>query len=229
MNDVELVLRFAALYHNTYLNYKPPIKKFLNEDMEKYQFISKNDALELETAFKNSIRIIRSLFGNQAFRKFKKGDEKNPNGNWEERHFNKSLYEVLMYTFAKVDNNQVQKKQDIIRETWIDLMTKDQEFIDSIEKSTQTIKALTTRFDKWRLALKDIIDIETKEPRCFTYTFKKSLYDNNPICGICGQKIIDLDNAAVDHILQYWKGGETIPENARLTHRYCNWSRPRKE
>ena len=125
MNDVELVLRFAALYHNTYLNYKPPIKKFLNEDMEKYQFISKNDALELETAFKNSIRIIRSLFGNQAFRKFKKGDEKNPNGNWEERHFNKSLYEVLMYTFAKVDNNQVQKKQDIIRETWIDLMTKD--------------------------------------------------------------------------------------------------------
>jgi uncharacterized protein with ParB-like and HNH nuclease domain len=32
-----------------------------------------------------------------------------------------------------------------------------------------------------------------------------------------------------DHIKQYWTGGQTIPENARLTHRYCNTARPRKE
>ena len=36
-------------------------------------------------------------------------------------------------------------------------------------------------------------------------------------------------DSAVDHIEQYWMGGKTIPENARLTHRFCNWSRPRKE
>ena len=35
--------------------------------------------------------------------------------------------------------------------------------------------------------------------------------------------------AAVDHIEQYWRGGKTIPENARLTHRYCNMARPRND
>jgi len=34
---------------------------------------------------------------------------------------------------------------------------------------------------------------------------------------------------AVDHIEMYWKGGKTIPENARLTHRYCNWARSKKD
>ncbi|MDP2858918.1 MAG: hypothetical protein Q8P50_13205 [Bacillota bacterium] len=28
---------------------------------------------------------------------------------------------------------------------------------------------------------------------------------------------------------QYWVGGRTIPENARLTHRYCNGARPRTD
>jgi hypothetical protein len=27
----------------------------------------------------------------------------------------------------------------------------------------------------------------------------------------------------------YWKGGKTISENARLTHRYCNWARSKKD
>ena len=27
----------------------------------------------------------------------------------------------------------------------------------------------------------------------------------------------------------YWTGGKTIPENARLAHRYCNWARSRKD
>jgi HNH endonuclease len=37
------------------------------------------------------------------------------------------------------------------------------------------------------------------------------------------------DDAAVDHIEQYWRGGKTILENARLAHRYCNGARPRHD
>ena len=40
MKDVELVLRFSALYHATYLNYEAPIKTFLNKDAKKYQKIN---------------------------------------------------------------------------------------------------------------------------------------------------------------------------------------------
>jgi hypothetical protein len=46
---------------------------------------------------------------------------------------------------------------------------------------------------------------------------------------ICGNKILNIDDAAVDHINQYWTGEKTIPENARLTHRFCNNARPRIE
>ena len=55
------------------------------------------------------------------------------------------------------------------------------------------------------------------------------LYDANVAGMICAQHIAELDDAAVDHVEMYWLGGETIPENARLTHRYCTWARSKKE
>ncbi|KUO59369.1 hypothetical protein APF79_03160 [bacterium BRH_c32] len=61
----------------------------------------------------------------------------------------------------------------------------------------------------------------------FSYELKEILYKTNSTCAICNQKIIDIDDSALDHIEQYWAGGKTIPENARLTHRYCNNARSR--
>jgi len=229
MKDIELVLRFAAFYHFTYLKYKPPMRKFLNNDMEKYQDISEVDAIELKNAFKNAVTIIKSLLDNHAFKRFYKGDEKNPNGYWEPKKFNASLYDILIYSFAREDKNEVYQNLDSIREALIYLMTNDQDFIDAIELSTSSVQAVTKRFDKWRLTLQDIIGIARKEPRCFSLKLKEELYKNDSTCAICGQKIQDIDDAAIDHIKQYWAGGKTIPENARLTHRYCNWARPRKD
>jgi 5-methylcytosine-specific restriction endonuclease McrA len=60
------------------------------------------------------------------------------------------------------------------------------------------------------------------EPRGFSSELKRGLFENNPTCQLCKQQIHDVDDAEVDHIKQYWRGGQTIPENARLTHRYCN-------
>ena len=82
MKDVELVLRFAAFYHSTYLNYKPPIRRCLNNEMEKWRLISAKDAEELKRAFKNTVTIIRSLLEKHAFKRFYKGTENNPNGYW---------------------------------------------------------------------------------------------------------------------------------------------------
>lgn len=229
MKDIELVLRFAAFYHFTYLNYKPPMKKFLNDGMEKYQYISESEAIELKNAFKNAVIIIRSLLDNHAFKRFYKGDDKNPNGYWEPKKFNASLYDIMMGSFAKEDKNKVYQNLDSIREALIYLMTSDQDFIDTIELSTSSVQAVTKRFDKWRLTLQDIIGIAQKEPRCFSLKLKQELYDDDPTCSICGQKIHDIDDSAIDHVEQYWAGGKTIPENARLTHRYCNWARLRKD
>lgn len=109
MKDVEFVLRFAAFYHQSYLNYRSPMRTFLNFEMEQRQFISDTEATRLKTAFKNSTSIINSLLGQHAFKRYYKGTDSNPNGHWEPNTFNASLYDILMYSFAKEDKNWVFK------------------------------------------------------------------------------------------------------------------------
>jgi hypothetical protein len=229
MRDVELVLRFAAFYHTSYLNYSSPMRKFLNADMMRYQYISEDEQDELRKAFKNSLHIIRSLFDKHAFRRFYRGTNENVNGYWEPKKFSASLYDVLMYTFSTANKHQVYQQLDAIRESIIHCMTEDDDFIETIERGTSNKVMIVRRFDKLRLKLEDILAYDFNEPRCFSLNLKTKLFDNNQTCAICSQRIHSIDDAAVDHIKQYWRGGRTMPENARLTHRFCNWSRSRKE
>jgi len=229
MRDVELVLRFAAFYHNAFINYKPPIKKFLNNDMEKYRNITDQDASKLRDAFRNTVSLIKSFLGEHAFKRFYSGNESQPNGYWEKKKFNASLYDILMDTFARIDKNQAMQNLDAMREAYIDLLSSDQQFIDSIELSTSSTQAIHMRFTKWRNTIDSIFSITHKEPRCFSSRLKEILYNTNSTCAICNQKILSVDDSALDHIEQYWTGGKTIPENARLTHRYCNNARARNE
>lgn len=227
--DVELVLRFCAFYNSTYLNYKPPIKTFLNKEAAARRYLTDDEAKALRGAFKNACQILRSTFGKNAFKRFYRGSDKDRAGYWESKKFNASLFDVLMYTFAKEDKNAIYQKLDSVREALICLMTENDDFIASIELSTSSVQAVTKRFDLWRSALQRIVGVGTKETRCFSRELKDSLFKQNPTCEICKNRIDDVDDAAVDHVEQYWTGGKTIPENARLAHRYCNWSRPRKE
>jgi hypothetical protein len=181
-------------------------------------------------AFKKACQITRSMFGPHAFKRYYRGQSATDvQGRWEPKKFNASLYDIVMYTFAREDKNIIFRHLDAVREGLIHLMTEDQKFIDAIELSTSSVQAVTTRFDKWRLELQSIIGTATTEPRCFSRELKEALFKANSTCPLCGSRIIDVDDAAVDHIDQYWKGGKTIPENARLTHRYCNCARPRTE
>jgi len=229
MKDVEYVLRFAAFYHSTYLHYKPPIAHFLDEDMRRFRYANKHDQDELRMAFKNAVALVWSLLGQNAFRRFYRGIAGAPDGHWEPKQFNASLYDILMWSFANKDKNQVMGNLDSIREALIVLMTDEQSFIEAIELSTSSVRMVTTRFDIWRKMLESILERSPRQPRTFSKALKQELYKSNPTCGICHQHIADPDDAAVDHIEQYWLGGKTIPENARLTHRFCNWSRPKSE
>lgn len=229
MKDIELVLRFAAFYHETYLQYKPPMRVFLNKEAEKRRNISNSDAQDLRAAFKSACQVVYSMFGKHAFKRFYIGSEKDHSGYWEPKKFNASLYDIVMYTFAREDKNTLYQNLDSIREAFLHLMTENREFIDSIELSTSSVQAITKRFDIWRLTLQSIVGVAKKEPRCFSRQLKETLFETNNTCTICAQRIVDIDDAAVDHIKQYWTGGQTIPENARLTHRFCNLARPRRD
>jgi len=229
MKDVELVLRFSAFYHETYLKYKPSMRKFFHSDMDNFKNISEKGKKDLETAFSKSTSICRSMFGKNAFKRFYIGKEEDTNGYWERRKFNASLYDVMMGVFCDRDKNQVFSAMDSLREGFIDLMTSNQEFIDSILISTSSKQRVTSRFDLARKMVDDILKHHKIQPRCFTRKYKEQLYITNPTCAICHQRINDVDDAAVDHIEQYWIGGKTICKNARLTHRFCNNARSRND
>lgn len=205
------------------------MKAFLNKEALDRRNISPEESKELRAAFKKACQITRSMFGKNAFKRFYRGTDKNPNGYWEPKKFNASLYDVVMYTFAQEDKNTIYDKMDSVREALLYLMTESQEFIESIELSTSSLQAVKKRFDLWRIALESIVGTGIREPRCFSRQLKETMFKSDPTCAICGQRIDHVDDAAVDHIEQYWAGGKTIPENGRLTHRYCNWSRPRKQ
>lgn len=229
MKDVEYVLRFAAFYHSTYLKYRPPMARFLDEDMRTHRQADPETLEALRAAFKTSVALARSLFGEHAFKRYYRGTDRDAAGRWEPKKFNASLYDIVMWSLADQDKNRVMAHLDAIREALIVMMSDDQGFIDAIELSTSSLKMVTTRFDKWRLALDTVLRDVARQPRTFSRSLKQTLYQTDPTCAICGQHIADLDDAAVDHVQQYWTGGATIPENARLAHRYCNWARPRGE
>ena len=230
MRDVEYILRFAAFYHSNGM-YASPMKRFLNQDMEKNRDISDGDKKKLESAFKKAVRIIRSLLGDRAFKRFTRGTSGARDGHWERKQFNASLYDVLMWRFAQddMDMNLVHRHLDALREGLIHLMAEDDEFHDSITSSTGNTKAVNTRFDKFRAMVNAVIGDDQRQPRCFSRELKEEFYAKNSTCCICGNRIAEIDDAAMDHSVQYWAGGKTIPENARLVHRYCNWARPKRD
>jgi 5-methylcytosine-specific restriction endonuclease McrA len=78
------------------------------------------------------------------------------------------------------------------------------------------------RFKKWLKVLEDIVGSPRSEIRAFTYKQKTQLFNEDSTCSICKQRILNIDDAEVDHIIPYVKGGQTDISNAQLTHRFCN-------
>lgn len=226
MTDVELVLRFVAFYKNTYINYKPPIKMFLNDTMRQNINIDEVEKKKIREAFKRAVINLTSLLGSNSFRRFKILDKE---GVWENNRLNVALFDILMDSMARIEPTVLYRHLDAIKEAYIDLMVSNQEFVDSIIINTSDLPVVTKRFKIWNSVLDSIIGDDKVETRCFSKALKQKLFDADPTCTICHQNINSIDDAAVDHIDQYWMGGKTIPENARLTHRYCNMSRARNE
>jgi len=229
MQQREMVLHFLAFYNQTFLKYKQPMKQFLNREMENNKKVTYEELKQMHQSFKDAISLTKTVFGERAFRRFVPGNQQDPNGKWEKR-INMGLFEVITYSFSKYKKNQIIQSSDLIREEFIHVVTSNQNFINSISGTGTTNKyKVTQRFKMWDEALQEIVGIQKTEPRLFSLEFKSQLYEQNPTCQICGNAIMLLEDAAVDHIDHYWRGGKTIPDNARLTHRYCNSARSKND
>ncbi len=225
MKDVELVLIFCAFCHTNYHQYKGNTKQLLNKDMlRNKEKISHEELKDLEQQFKKSVSLIKTIFDKNAFRMFTL-DKISKQGSFGTR-LNVGLFEILMYWFTIYEKNKIIPYMDLIREELINLEVHNKTFIDSLTGSGTTSKnKVFAKFEIWGETLKGILGYPQNEPRCFSHKLKKDLWENDPTCKLCGQQILSIDDSEIDHITCYWKGGKTIPQNARLTHRYCNRAR----
>jgi hypothetical protein len=130
-----------------------------------------------------------------------------------------------LYALSFYEKSQTIPLADALREELIDLMIGDEQFARAITAGTDTSQRVRYRGEAWRRRLDELIGSVPQGRRCFTRADKKRLWENDRSCRICSQEILDLDDAEVDHVRHWWRGGRTIPSNARLAHRYCNRAR----
>ncbi len=228
MTDVEHVLRFFAFYNTPFLNYKKGMKHFLDAEMKTRQNVQPQEMQRLRQAFVGALTLSKSVFGDTAFRRY---DSKESGGQWR-RAVNVALRDVIFYGFAirLSQRGKITGRSDAIREGLLNLLVNDEKFVTSIDQHTSNEDNVKYRFSAWLKELDEILaDADNQGPRLFSLKLKEELFKADPTCKICGQRLHSIDDSEVDHIKPYWKGGETIPENARLTHRYCNRARKRRE
>ena len=221
MQDVELVLRFLVFNDKTHLNYNQKMRAFMNGHMRDNRNLSKETTAVFRRRFQSACDLALTVFGEKAFRRYSVGTPKNPNGRWE-RSVNKALYDCVMFWFARYEKRQIIDKKDAIRDALIRLCVDDLDFLDAITLGTGDAARVKTRFEIWGDELRKIVNTPANERRLFTYAEKQQLFDFDPTCAICKQRIETLDDAAVDHKTAFSKGGSTDSENAQLAHRYCN-------
>jgi hypothetical protein len=216
-----MILRFLALSEKDYRAYRPSMKQFCNKELRERRNLSKEKANEYRKRFRQCIDLCHSVFGENAFRRFSPGkDENNKDGSWVISRINMALFDVQMCCFAKYDQSQFQGHWNEIRDRMLDLMCNDQEFGDAIEIQTSSTVRMRTRLAKWLGVLDSIVSNPTS--RNFSYEIKRQFFEKDPTCGICHNHILAIEDAEVDHIDPYSKGGPTTIENAQIAHRYCN-------
>ena len=225
MLDTELVLRFFAFHRLGRFQirvYKPPLKQFLNREMEDHRNISDVEKQEFTHIFKESVKLTKDVFDRNAFRKFNMGSENEVNGKWDNKII-RGLFDVVMCGFAHYvkggSRETIIQFKDAIREELIYLMAHDEDFIDATSgPRADTQNPVRIRFKTWFDSLHEITENQNNN---FSIERKKQVYDRNPECCICSRNIQILDDAEIHNVNSYWRGG-TIPIDARVAHRYCN-------
>ncbi len=216
-----MILRFLAISEKSYLNYKANMKQFCNKELRDNRNLANEKANEYKKRFEHCLDLVKTVYGKNAFRRYSAGDEISA-GKWITNQINMALFDLQMVGFANYSKNDVLSNADAIREGLLNLMITDAKFMELIAFKTSDTDNVKKRFKIYMDMLDTIIGDPTYQQRIFPYVLKEELFKENPYCAISKQKILAIEDAEVDHIIPYSRGGKTERENAQLTLRHFN-------
>ncbi|MGZ5438022.1 MAG: GmrSD restriction endonuclease domain-containing protein [Pyrinomonadaceae bacterium] len=228
MKDRMLILRFLAFYQMTYSKARKGLKLFFNEFFNTYRNPPEAKIKEFQNVFKKSAKAAHTIFGDKGFRLRRQYEKGRQGGEWTPS-INASVFQVIMVSFAEYDLGASTRNADNIYESYIDLISSDEKWAESVRTSTGDFLRIEYAFTQWYARLKAIMQVAVPNDsqRLFSRSLKEELFAQHNTCEICGQKIALINDSALDHDTQYWNGGQTVPTNARLVHRQCNLERSR--
>lgn len=217
-NYQEYILRFYAL--RNYLEYSTSMTKTMNDYMSKHQ---NDDEKEIENAkklFNKTIDIVKQVFGDTAFCVYDRSKKDFV------RKFSGPVYDSIIIACSYFDNHDLMVNSDEIRSQVLEVRKNNADYQDFTYAATGSKNRVIGRINMIYNIIANIIgkpaDGDIK--RIFTTDEKEDLWNSSEkhICSYCGQEILDISDAEVDHINPYTNGGETELSNAQLLHRHCN-------
>lgn len=215
-NYQENILRYFAL--KNFQEYSSSISRTLNLFMKKHQNDSDSEIEKYKKEFNSKIDIVKQVLGSDAFFGYDRAKGKMMN------KFSGSTYDSIIIGFSMFNNHDIMANADIIRNRIKEMKIGDSEYQDYTYAATGSKVRVIGRIMKVYELLAEIIGKKGDYgvERIFSKDTKESLWHEGYICSFCGNKILSIDDAEVDHIEAFANGGDTILENAQLLHKHCN-------
>lgn len=215
-NYQEYVLRFFAL--RNFNDYSSSMTKTMNDFMVTHQDDNEKSIEESKKLFNSTIDIVKQVMGESAFCGLdrEKGIITNK--------FSGSVYDSIIIPFSMFDSHDLMQHADDIRSQINDIKLHNAQYQDYTYAATGSRNRVIGRIMMVYNLIAEIIGKPSNGDvqRIYSYDDKESLWHEGYVCSYCGQKILDISDAEVDHILPFSKGGNTTIENAQLLHRHCN-------
>lgn len=213
----EYILRIFAL--RNYTSFNQGMKSFFNKYMKLHQNDDEASIQKDKKYFNNTLSIVNQVLGDDAFATidFDKKIQLNK--------FSATLFDSIMIPFGMFDKTKLIAKKDEIKKAISELKLNDEKYHMATYVATGNKENVITRINLIYMLLLHILGEKglTETARNFPPKWKEPKAKlQNYICPLCMNKMDDLDECVMDHILPFDKGGLTIYENCQVTHKQCN-------
>ena len=148
MQNVEYVLRFFAFDNYEIVNMKKSLKKFLSDQMDKFNSFDEKKLKKMSEHFLSVIDYIYDNMGEKAFAKYKVEDEELK----LQSKFNAAVYDALIIAVSEGMREGTLKFSNQTKNKILDLY-KDPKFIDSINGSTTDKSKISIRIEMMKEVL----------------------------------------------------------------------------
>ena len=199
LGDVEMILRFFALYESYQVDekkeYRAPKKEFLNNYMN-YKAKKINPEIyylnnqDLKTIFLRAVNNVKKVFKGNHFKRYAL---KNNKYSWL-KLFNKGVFDLQMLSLLRFTDDFIDDNRKIIYYSFIDISKNNQLFNETLNSNTDN--QINERLDLWINYLNEVFD-NKKEYLKNLDLLSQNIKSYN--CRICKKEIETIEEAELEN------------------------------